>query len=67
LVVVFPIPGNTSKDGISHVIIWYWYFRFLVIPVKTVFPVLLFGPGITRNRLSWLRWLASWLVGWLAG
>jgi hypothetical protein len=64
---VFPIQVNTNKDGISHVIIWYSYFRFLVIPVKTVFPILLFGSGITRNRLRWLRWLAWWLVGWLAG
>jgi hypothetical protein len=25
--VVFPIPGNTRKDGISGIIIWSWYYQ----------------------------------------
>jgi hypothetical protein len=24
---VFPIPGNTSKDDISDIIIWYLYYQ----------------------------------------
>jgi hypothetical protein len=66
---VFPIQGNTSKDDISHVIIWYWYFRFLVIPVKTVFPILLFGAGITSmyQESAALAALAGLVASWLAG
>ena len=27
MVLVFPIPCNTSKDGISDIIIWFWSYQ----------------------------------------